>query len=308
MLIQEVGPPTFIACDKEGAFKKMAQDLDKEGLEKLEAKHRIQFKFAVPNAHFTTGLVERRMRFIHDCLGKLDMQGAGISVTELTLMFQYIACKLNKIPFGIRNINTYSEEKIQTLRDSSELIMFICPADWTMFQVPNGLEFTSLKNNRGEAVKSTIEKLEIMKEFREKELLSILNKQYSGMHLKEPRKVEKNSVVLLRNIANESKREPMRFARVLKINESKDNAQRILTLTYNNIKKRKDGNWTGIPTVVERSINDVIPIDNALNESMLSPSILEKEITIDEDETDENVVAENDEKPMRRFEKDVFWF
>ena len=167
VLIQEVGPPTFIACDKEGAFKKMAYDLDKEGLEKLEEKHRIQFKFAVPNAHFTTGLVERRMRFIHDCLGKLDMQAAGVSVTELTLMFQYIACKLNKIPFGIRNINTYSEEKIQTLRDSSELIMFICPADWTMFQVPNGVEFTSLKNNRGEAVKSTIEKLEIMREFRE---------------------------------------------------------------------------------------------------------------------------------------------
>ena len=122
------------------------------------------------------------------------------------------------------------------------------------------------------------------------------------MQLKEPRKVEKNSVVLLRNIANESKREPMRFARVLKINESKDNAQRILTLTYNNIKKRKDGNWTGIPTIVERSINDVIPIDKALNESMLSPSILEKEIIVDEDETDENVVVENDEKPIENDE------
>ena len=222
VLIQEVGPPTFIACDKEGAFKKMAHDLDKEGLEKLEEKNRIQFRFAVPNAHFTTGLVERRMRFIHDCLGKLDMQGAGISVTELTLMFQYIACKLNKIPFRIRK-NSDAERKFR-------IDYVYCPADWTMFQVPNGLEFTSLKNNRGEAVKSTIEKLEIMKEFREGELLNILNKQYSGMHLKEPRKVEKNSVVLLRNIANESKREPMKFARVLKVNESKDNAQRILTL------------------------------------------------------------------------------
>ena len=102
--------------------------------------------------------------------------------------------------------------------------------------------------------------------------------------------------MLLRNIANESKREPMRFARVLKINESKDNAQRILTLTYNNIKKRKDGNWTGIPTTVERSINDVIPIDNAFNESMLSPSILEKEIANDTDETDENVSTKDDGK------------
>ena len=66
VLIQEVGPPDFIACDKEGAFQQMAKILDKRGIEKLEAKHQIQFKFAVPNAHFTTGLVERRMRMIHD--------------------------------------------------------------------------------------------------------------------------------------------------------------------------------------------------------------------------------------------------
>ena len=115
VLIQEVGPPDFIACDKEGAFRQMARILDEQGMEKLEARHRIQFKFAVPNAHFTTGLVERRMRIIHDCLGKLDMQRAGVTVAELVLMFQYIACKINKIPFGIKNIHTYSEEKIQNL-------------------------------------------------------------------------------------------------------------------------------------------------------------------------------------------------
>ena len=171
--------------------------------------------------------------------------------------------------------------------------MFICPADWTMFQVPNGLDFTSLKNNRGEAVKSTIEKLEVMKEFREGELLNLLNKQYSGMQLKEPRKVKENSVVLIRNIANESKREPMKFARILKINDSRDEAQRILTLTYTNIKKRKDGTWIGTPITVERSINDVIPVDNALNESMLNPGILVNEENTSNSETDNN--ANNDE-------------
>ena len=62
VLIQEVGPPDFIAWDKEGAFQQFARLIDREGLEKLEAKHEIQFKFVVPNAHFTTGLVERRMR------------------------------------------------------------------------------------------------------------------------------------------------------------------------------------------------------------------------------------------------------
>ena len=72
-----------------------------------------------------------------------------------------------------------------------------------MFQVPNGLDFTSLKHNRGEAVMSTIEKLEVMKEFRKGEFLGLLNKQYSDMQLTEPKKVKENSVVLIRNIANE---------------------------------------------------------------------------------------------------------
>ena len=52
----------------------------------------------------------------------------------------------------------------------------------------------------------------------------------------------------------------------------------------------------GIPTTVERSINDVIPIDNAVNESMLSPSILEKEIDDDTNKTDEKVLIQDDEK------------
>ena len=125
------------------------------------------------------------------------------------------------------------------------------------------------------------------------------------MHLKEPRKLESNSVVLLRNIANEYKREPMRFARVLKINESKDNAQRILTLEYNNVKKKKDGSWIGIPKIVERSINDVIPIDNAVNDSMLNPSILEKVITDEINDDDEGVLdTENDEAKVGNEEND----
>jgi len=169
--------------------------------------------------------------------------------------------------------------------------MFICPADWMMFQVPGGIEFSSLKNSRGDAIKSIIEKLEVMKEFRENEFLIILNKQYSGRNFKEPEKVEPNSVVLLRNIANESKREPMKFARVLKINESKDNAQRILTLEYNNIRKNKEGMWIGTPVIVERSINDVIPIDKAMNESVMNLSRIELDDT-DGVHDDENIINE----------------
>ena len=67
----------------------MARELDPKGIEKLEAKHQIQFRFAVPNAHFSTGLVERRMRMVHDFMGKLNMQGNGMSVSDISLVPVY---------------------------------------------------------------------------------------------------------------------------------------------------------------------------------------------------------------------------
>ena len=36
----------------------------------------------------------------------------------------------------------------------------------------------------------------------------------------------------------------------------------------------KDGEWIGTPIRVERSINDLVIVDNALNDSMLNPRIL----------------------------------
>merc|ERR1712035_254286 len=105
---------------------------------------------------------------------------------------------------------------------------------------------------------------------------------------RERERVEINSVVLLRNIANESKREPMKLARILRITESKDNAQRILMLEYNNIKKNKEGNWVGTPMTVERSINDVIPIGKAIDESLLNLGSNEIEVEV-EDVEHENI-------------------
>ena len=91
----------------------------------------------------------------------------------------------------------------------------------------------------------------------------------------------------------------MKFARILKINDSRDEAQRILTLTYTNIKKRKDGTWIGTPITVERSVNDVVPVDNALNESMLNPGILVNEENTSKLEKENNAKkdenASNDE-------------
>ena len=154
VLIQEVGPPDFIACDREGAFQQLARELQPRKIEALEATHQVQFKFAVPNAHFTTGLVERRMRMVHDFIGKPNMQSTGMSVSDLSLMFQYVACKINTVPYGIKNINTYSESKIQNLREGSELITFISPGDGMMFQAPKGIDFRSIQSTRGTAIKT----------------------------------------------------------------------------------------------------------------------------------------------------------
>ena len=93
----------------------------------------------------------------------------------------------------------------------------------------------------------------------------------------------------------------MKLARVLQINESKDNAQRILTLEYNNIKKNKEGIWIGTPKIVERSINDVIPIEKAINESLMNLSLskIEADDTDGVIEDDENIIDKENVKGDR---------
>ena len=92
------------------------------------------------------------------------------------------------------------------------------------------------------------------------------------MQLNTSKKVKLNSVVLIRNIANETKREPLKLARIVKIHDSRDETQRVVTLTYNNVRKNKDGKWIGTRMTVDRSVNDIIPVDTALNDSMLNCS------------------------------------
>ena len=76
-----------------------------------------------------------------------------------------------------------------------------------------------------------MDKLDALEEFRKEEFLELLNKQYANVHLQEPKEVRENSIVLIRNIGNEPKREPLKFARVKKIHDSRDDAQRLVTLT-----------------------------------------------------------------------------
>ena len=66
-----------------------------------------------------TGLVERRMRMVHDFMGKLNMQGTGMSVSDISLMFQYVACRINTIPYGVKNIHILKEKFKNLDRDQN---------------------------------------------------------------------------------------------------------------------------------------------------------------------------------------------
>ena len=121
-----------------------------------------------------------------------------------------------------------------------------------MFQAPKGINFRSVQNNLGEAVKDTIDKLDVLDEFRTNEMMNVINKQYDNVCLEASNKLRINSVVLLKNIANEAKREPLRLARIEEIKESRDGTQRVVVVTYQNVSLNKKGEWVGNPVTVER--------------------------------------------------------
>ena len=123
--------------------------------------------------------------------------------------------------------------------------------------------------------------------------MKVLNKQYDNVNLESSNRIKLNSVVLVRNIANETKREPLKIARIDEIKESRDNVQKVAILTYHNVSKNRNSKWIGTPITVERSVKDLILVDDALNESMLSPKVEEDKIEI-EDETQNDEVKEDE--------------
>ena len=53
-----------------------------------------------------------------------------------------------------------------------------------MFQAPKGIDFRSIQNTRGMAIKSTVGKLEALDEFRTNEMMKVLNKRYDNVSRK----------------------------------------------------------------------------------------------------------------------------
>ena len=65
----------------------------------------------------------------------------------------------------------------------------------------------------------------------------------------------------------------MKIARVDNIKESRDGSQRVVAVTSTNIGVNKKGEWIGTPVTVERCVKDLVLVDEALNDSTLTPEI-----------------------------------
>ena len=142
-----------------------------------------------------------------------------------------------------------------------------------MFSYPKGIDFRCLQTYQGSGVNDAMDKLKILTKVQTDEILKVANDQYKDVCLESSNKLKVNSVVLLKNIANEGKWETMKLARVKEIKESIDGSQRVVTVTYTNVGVNKKGNWIGTPVTVERWVKDLILVDAALDDSTLSPKI-----------------------------------
>ena len=85
----------------------------------------------------------------------------------------------------------------------------------------------------------------------------------------------------------------MKMARVEEIKESRDGSQRVVIVTYTNVKVNKKGNWIGTPVTVERCVKDLVLVDAALDDSTLSPEAN----AADEEKTSEAEISIKSSKP-----------
>ena len=105
---------------------------------------------------------------------------------------------------------------------------------------------------------------------------------------------------------NQIKREPLKLVRIEKIKKSRDDAQRVVVVTYNNISLNKKGEWIGTPVTVERSVNDLVLVDDALDESMLNPELQNMDIrtNIDDPASGNNEVTASENQESQRISVD----
>ena len=99
----EVGVPKFIIVDKDTGIMKALTDCEvsMKDLQLYFFKEKgIQFRTVPVSGHNMTGMVERKIKSVQECLEKMDVEKLRLHATGYQTLFKLVENDLNNLPFG----------------------------------------------------------------------------------------------------------------------------------------------------------------------------------------------------------------
>ena len=268
------GCPFEIVCDFEGGLLKVLKSLG-EFNNQVFKKFDIIIKIVPSNAHHMMGLVERRIRFIHQLLGRYDFSDTQLTVTDLGHLFTTVSNILNRTPYGIKNFNTVPSSQIMNSLEDIELLHLITPNDWTMLKTPEGISFALMQQEKFSLEEYKQLKLQRLLEFHSFQILPQLVSNWDRKRNTASNQLEINSIVMFKQRFLEQKNKPFKIARVLGIEESQDKTQRVALIKYFNATELEiqDRQLIGRGREIRQNVENLIRIDEAID----PPSIMAEE-------------------------------
>ena len=268
------GCPFEIVCDFEGGLLKVLKSLGTFN-EHVFKRFDILIKIVPSNAHHMMGLVERRIRFIHQLLCQYDFSDTQLSVTDLGHLFTTVSNIINRTPYGVKNFSTVPSAHIVNSLESPELLHLITPNDWTMLKSPEGISFALLQQQQLSLDDYKQMKLQKLLDFHSCQILPQMVSNWDGKRNIASNKLKINSIVMFKKRMLEPKNIPLKLARVISLEDSTDETQRVALIKYFNASELelKDGHLEGRGREIRQNVENLIPIDEAID----PPSIMAEE-------------------------------
>jgi hypothetical protein len=270
VLFGEVGLPTKLYVDEEKGLLALHRDMLVEVNEVIMKEHNVEIEQVTAQQHSAHGLVERRMKYIGEQIGLLNVQRASITKNEASNYMRIIAARLNEKPYGLRFIN---RSDIGPLDPAQDLQMeVITPNHWRTSNRSQGTNaaFVHLPGTLKEHQLEVSSQLEMIANFFDKKILPSLILDIDRKRTTSDPPLHINSIVLFWKLGNDGtrpKHSQPKLARVIALETGSDGKQRSATISYSNadqIKIDENGQIAGgSEHESNRSIDQLIPVDDA---------------------------------------------
>jgi hypothetical protein len=270
VLFGEVGLPSKLYVDEEKGLLAVHRDMLVEVNEVIMKEHNIEIEQVTAQQHSAHGLVERRMKFIGEQMGQLNVKGANMTKTEAANYMRVIAARLNEKPYGFRFV---SHSDIGPLDPAQDLQMeVISPNHWKTSYRSQGINsaFVHLPGTLKEHQLEVSNQLEMLADFFDKKLLPSLIMDIDRKRIMSDPPLQINSIVLFWPSGNDGtrpKHSQPKLARIIALETGSDGKQRSARISYSNadqIKIDENGQIAGGPEhESNRSIDQLIPVDDA---------------------------------------------